>query len=178
MSTTDARMSNDLSRMTKAILLGGLVAGLLDGLDAVFVIGILGGVPVIRVFQFIASGLFGARAFAGGAETAFIGCVIHFFIATVAAATYGVLSRFIRPMRRNPFTWGPLFGVALFGFMHYIVVPLSAAPKQPPLDARGFANLVLAHIFCVGLPIALITNRFQPQTGLTARRAFNGEATT
>lgn len=72
--------------MIKAIFLGGTVAGLLDGLDAVFVIGLLGGVRVVRVFQFIASGLLGPRAFTGGAEAALIGCAIHFLIAIVAAA--------------------------------------------------------------------------------------------
>jgi hypothetical protein len=53
---------------------------------------------------------------------------------------------------------GAVFGLAAFVVMNYFIVPLSAANVQPP---RGWYLLggLLAHMFLVGVPIALITRR-------------------
>ena len=70
----------------KAILLGGLVAGILDITFAfIFYYALRGSTP-IRILQSVASGALGAKAFAGGAETAALGAFFHFLIATTAAA--------------------------------------------------------------------------------------------
>jgi hypothetical protein len=43
--------------------------------------------------------------------------------------------------------------------MNWIVVPLSAIPRGPFRPGLA-ATLVVIHMFCVGLPIALATARF------------------
>ena len=116
----------------------------------------MSGIPVIRVFQFIASGALGVRSFHGGGATAALGVFFHFVIATGAAAVFYALSVKLPMILRRPFLWGPMYGAGVFLFMHYVVVPLSAAPKQGPLSARGLANLLFSHIFFVGIPIALV----------------------
>lgn len=110
----------------------GLLAGLLDGLDAVVYIGMMSGIPVIRVFQFIASGLIGVRAFHGGSPAAALGVVLHFTIAIGAAATFYLLSRKLPFLLRRPLVCGPIYGLGVFVFMHYLVVPLSDAPAEWP----------------------------------------------
>jgi hypothetical protein len=143
----------------KTVLLGGLVAGVLDGMDAIVFLARGRGVAVRRVFQFIVSGLLGVKAFAGGLGTAWLGCGLHFLIATSVAAACYVLSLKVPALLRKPVIFGPIYGLVVFAVMHYLVVPMSAAPKQPPLGVASFLNLVFSHVVFVGLPIALITRR-------------------
>jgi hypothetical protein len=148
-----------LTHALKVIVWGGLVAGVLDGADAVIVIPRLKHIAAIRILRFIASGLLGVRAFRGGWEAALLGPALHFLIAIGAAAIYYALSVRFSLLLRRPFIFGPLFGLAFFGLMQYLVVPLSAAPRQPPLRADEALNLILSHMLFVGLPIALIAAR-------------------
>jgi hypothetical protein len=45
--------------------------------------------------------------------------------------------------------------------MYYVVVPMSAIPKNPnaKFSIPGFADEIFAHVFLVGIPIALIAAR-------------------
>lgn len=142
----------------------GLLAGLLDGLDAVVFIGMMSGIPVVRVFQFIASGLIGVRAFDGGGAAAALGVLLHFTIAIGAAATFYLLSRKLPILLRRPLVCGPIYGLGVFVFMHYLVVPLSATPRQPPISMASLLNLIFSHVFFVGIPIALVTSRMARTT--------------
>ena len=136
------------------ILRAGLLAGLLDGLDAALFIGLARGISPIRVFQFIASGLLGVSSFRGGWATAALGIALHFLIAISAAAVFYALSLKWTILLRKPLLWGPVYGMGVFLFMHDLVVPLSAAPVQPPAAASALLNLIFSHIFFVGIPIA------------------------
>jgi hypothetical protein len=149
------------ARPLRVILTAGFVAGVLDGLDAALIITALNGVSAVRVFQFIASGLLGISSFRGGIATAALGVLLHFTIATAAAATFYYASLKLRFLVQRPLLWGPLYGVAIFFFMHYLIVPLSATPRQPQTSLTSIANLLFSHIFFVGIPIALITGRMQ-----------------
>jgi hypothetical protein len=53
--------------------------------------------------------------------------------------------------------------MVVFFIMRYLVVPLSAAPKQGPATPGALLNLVFSHIFFVGIPIALIVARIARQ---------------
>ena len=144
---------------------------MLDGLDAVVYIGLMSGIPVIRVFQFIASGVLGVRAFHGGGAAAALGVVLHFTIAIGAAATFYLLSRKLPILLRHPLVCGPIFGLGVFVFMHYLVVPLSAAPRQPPIRTAALLNLIFSHVFFVGIPIALVTRRMASDPSDANRRS-------
>jgi hypothetical protein len=144
----------------QSIAFGGLVAGTLDGLDAILFFEFTKGVPAYRIFQHIASGLLGRSAFQGGWKTVVLGVGLHFLIATGAAATYYLASQILPGLLRRPFVYGPLFGLAVFAFMYRVVVPLSAVTQSTrPMSALEFADEVLVHAFFVGLPIALIARR-------------------
>jgi hypothetical protein len=143
------------------ILIAGFVTGILDGLENVIFNKVVRGIPPIRIFHYIASGLIGVRAFHEGWPTAVLGLGLHLLIAFSAAAAYYYLSQKLKLLRDRPFVGGVVFGVALFIFMRSVVIPLSAAPKQPPMMLSWLLNLVFAHIFCVGFPIAWLTTRLQ-----------------
>lgn len=144
------------SKALAAIGWGGLIAGILDITTA-----FIRWRPPVRLLQFIASGLLGSGAFQGGLGTAALGLALHFFIAFSAAAIYYAASRKLAFLRQRPVVWGLFYGIAVYMFMTWVVVPLSAVHRsQTPFSATGLALSLLTHMFCVGLPIALAVRRY------------------
>ena len=157
MSATTIPLSTSTLTVPKAILWGGLVAGVLDAMDGVVAYGFKGLNP-IQVLQYIASGLLGPSSFQGGFGTAALGTVFHFFIAFVAAAAYVLASRRVPIPKSSAILFGLLYGVAVYFFMNYAVLPLSAV--GPSSFSLGlFLNGVIGHAILVGLPIALYARR-------------------
>lgn len=145
-------------RPLQAILLGTLIVGVVDGLDAVIFSWLRSGVAPTRIFQFIASGLLGPRAFSGGSTTAAIGLLLHFVVACGIVSAYVLASLKIRALRDRPLLWGPIYGVAAYLAMNFVVVPQSAIGGVS-FNTVGVINGVLIHIFGVGLPAALVAAR-------------------
>jgi uncharacterized membrane protein YagU involved in acid resistance len=133
-------------------VIAGLLAGALDIVAAIAFWG-LRGVSATRILQSVASGLLGRDAFSGGASTAVLGLSLHFSIATTAAAVYYLFSRRLAVLVRRWVLSGVSYGVAVYAFMHFIVLPLSAVTKRP-FDLGVAMSMVLIHIVCVGLPIS------------------------
>lgn len=135
----------------RAIVLGGLAAGVGDTLLAM---GMHFVSPAV-IYRAVASGLVGREAaIRGGLATAALGMLLHFFIATTAAAVYVAACSRLRPLVERAVPCGLAFGVAVYFFMKELVVPLSAAR---PI-AFTWAGLV-GHALLVGLPIALVARR-------------------
>jgi hypothetical protein len=139
-----------------AIIVGGLIVGVLDLLYAILVYS-----PhePILVPQTIASGLLGTRAYSGAAPSAALGVVLHFIIALGAASVYYVASRKFGLLIHRAVLMGLIYGVLVYFFMHFIVLPLSAVPKGHMPLAYQAAEFV-EHWFCVGLPIALSVRHY------------------
>jgi len=146
---------------TKAMLAGGLLAGILDGLDAVVYFGATRGASPDRVFRYVAGGLVGLEtARHGGWGVVLLGIALHFLIALGAAAIYCTVTLYVPPLLRRPFLWGPLFGIAVYLFMDFVVVPLSQLPPQGHWSSTAvFINEILIHMFGVGLPIVWFAAR-------------------
>jgi hypothetical protein len=140
----------DWRRFWRGTLTGGLAAGILDTLLAMGQFGIG---PII-VYQSVASGLLGRAAYSGGLATAALGMLLHFFIATTAAAVYFAASSRLKLLVERVVPCGLAFGVAVYFFMKQIVVPLSAA-RPIPFTWTG----LVGHALLVGLPIALVARR-------------------
>ena len=141
------------------IFWGGLIAGTLDICVAFLTAWLRAGVRPVRLLQFVASGLIGATAFNGGAKTAILGLALHFLIATVATVVFYFASRKWLFLIERPIHFGLLYGVAVYLFMNFVVLPLSSV-AQRPMTLSGFIIGILTIMFCVGLPIALIVRRF------------------
>ena len=137
--------------MLGAILWGGLAAGIGDSILAL----VLYRVPLTVIYQSVASGLLGREAYRGGLATVVLGLLLHFFIATTAAAGYVWASRHEPLLARQPVPCGLAFGIAVYFFMKYIVLPLSAVSRLTPFEPAAMAG----HAFLVGLPIALFARR-------------------
>lgn len=159
MMETSAAFSVEKSQGYRAILTGGLLAGVLDIVAACVNSGLRGVTP-IRVLQSIAAGLLGADAYKGGTATAALGLVLHFFIATVAAAVFYAASRKLKWMTERAIPSGLAYGVAVYLFMSQIVVPLSAAPFKVSRTPGSVATSLAIHMLFVGLPISLAVRRY------------------
>jgi hypothetical protein len=147
-------------RAFQTILVGGSIAGLLDGLDAVVYYRLAFAVPPALLFQNIASGLLGVRSFHQGWLMVVLGVALQFFIASGAAAVYYVASLVFPMLVRKPWICGPAFGLGLYLFMHCVVVPLSAVPKRTvPVSLTELLDQLFSHAILVGLPIALMARR-------------------
>lgn len=149
-----------MPRPLRAILTGGLIAGILDISYACINSYVQRGTPPSRILQSVASGALGARAFTGGAKTAALGLVFHFLIAIMAAVVYYSLSRLIRVMVTHPVVCGPLFGIGVYLFMNFVVLPLSAIPFKISFALPNLIGGLLIHMFGIGLPIALAVRRY------------------
>jgi hypothetical protein len=142
----------------RAIGLAGLIAGILD-ITSAFVLAYPKGVAPIRVLQGIASGLLGRESsIQGGLATAGLGLTIHFVIAFVAASVFYVASRKLVVLTRRAVISGLFYGMAVYGFMYWIVIPL-AFPNARHSFSRDL-TAVIVHMLLIGLPIALIVRRF------------------
>ncbi len=141
---------------------GGLLAGLLDGVDVITYYGLKSGVAAQNIFRYIASGLIGMRAAVhAGALGVILGVGLHFTVALGAAAVYYLVALKLSILIRRPFLSGTIFGLGLYFFMNRIVVPLSAVPKNPNavFSWTDFASGIFAHVVLIGIPIALMAQR-------------------
>jgi hypothetical protein len=141
----------------RALIIGTLAVGVLDIIDAFVFFGLRSGASPVRILQSIAAGLLGRDAYQGGIGSAFLGLFLHLFIAFVIVMIYYAASGRVQMLIRRPLLWGPLYGVAAYIVMSFVVVPLSAAGsggvRVPPWPVA--LNGVLIHALGVGLPSAL-----------------------
>ena len=158
MDESPSASTSERSRALSAIGWAGLVAGVLD-ISSAFILAYRKGVGPIGVLQGVAAGSVGHEAaIKNGLATAGLGLAIHFFIAFVVASVFYVASRKLGFLTRHPVISGCLFGVIVYGFMYWIVMPL-AYPVVHPSVSRD-VTAVFVHMFLIGLPIALIVRRY------------------
>jgi hypothetical protein len=158
MNATASASPEQNSRAVPAIGLATLVAGVLD-ISSAFLLSYPKGVGPIRVLQGVAAGLLGRdAAMGGGLKTAALGLAIHFFIAFVVSTVFYLASRKLLFLREHAVISGLIYGVLIYGFMYWIVMPW-AYPVVHPSIVRD-VTAVCVHMFLIGLPIALITRRY------------------
>jgi len=159
MSTESQVVSSGGPAPYRAILWGGLLAGILDITAAFINSALQGGRSPMWVLQSVASGLLGADSYKGGIRTAVLGVVLHFLIAFVAATVYYALSRKLTFLIKQAVVCGLLYGVAVYLFMYGVVLPLTfhrSFFQQLTAVATGLG----IHMLCVGLPISLVVRQY------------------
>jgi ABC-type uncharacterized transport system permease subunit len=158
MIASSSGLTTGKSHAFLAIAWATLIAGVLD-ISSAFILSYPKGVGPIRVLQGVAAGLVGREsAITGGLATAALGLAIHFFIAFVVSSVFYIASRKLVFLTRHPAISGLLYGVVVYGFMYWIVMPL-AYPVVHPSVSRD-VTAVCVHMFLIGLPVALIVGRY------------------
>lgn len=110
------------------------------------------------VFKFIASGVFGTKAFSGGVPMIIAGLIFHYVIALAFTFLFFTLYPKMRLFIKNNILIGILYGAFVWLVMKFIVVPLSATPPQP-FTYKGEAIAMGILIVCIGIPLSIIAAR-------------------
>jgi hypothetical protein len=137
------------------ILIAWTLAGTLDIAAAVLYYAGLSITRATTLLQGIASGVLGARAFAGGLETAAFGLVLHYLIALIWTLVLFVCLGAFKALTRHLLLTGIVFGIVIWLTMNLVVLPLSHV-RHAPLHLQPSIIAAIILVFCVGLPIALV----------------------
>lgn len=141
------------------VVVGGFVAATLDIIYACVRNAGFGRSPT-WVLQSVASGWQGRGAFDGGLASAALGLGSHYLILLVAAFLYLLASRRVPSMRTRAVAFGALFGIGVYLFMNFVVLPLSAFPFKLSYPAMRLIEGFASHALFVGIPIAVAIRRF------------------
>lgn len=76
--------------------------------------------------------------------TALLGVALHYGISLAIVAAYFLASRAWPALVLYPFIWGSVYGVGVYFFMNYAVIPLSATARP-----RFLASWVIAASRCM-----------------------------
>ena len=148
---------NSLLRLS---VIGCIISGFLHFLiQQGIVFGLILKTPIISSLQFVASGIMGDAAFAGGLATALLGLVLDFIMITIMAGVFILSVDRIPLLRRHIIPGSILYGFGVFIVMNLIVLPLSAAPALPAPPLWLLIELVLQHILLIGLPLGILVKR-------------------
>ena len=140
------------------IVVAGLTIALLRQIDVFVVYGLLLKVPYIVLLQYIASGILGEAAFAGGLGSALLGLLLHLVFSLVIAAVFILAAARLPVLRRNLIVGGLVYGVGVDFVMNFVVTPLSAAPPQAAVLGLIVEGIISSAIL-IGLPLAFIAWR-------------------
>jgi hypothetical protein len=161
-------MLSDPSRsVPKAILIGAIVAALLDLLDPVIFYGLRGVAP-IKIPQSIASGILGRAAYSDGVPSVLLGLAAHLFIALVWATIFVLAARAVPFLEHRAIASGLVYGAFIYAVMYYLVLPYTNIyPRIDPSPGVRL-NSIAAMVFLVGLPISLANRRFAPSSRVSS----------
>lgn len=141
------------------ILRAGIAAGILDITYVIVYFG-LRGVPAPRLLKGVAAAALGRDvALQGGWGSATVGLLIHFAVALTVAGVFYAASRKLAWLTKYAVPSGIVYGALVWLVMNVAVLPLT---KTPPASFPGAGWLVIfiAHLICVGPPIALVVQRY------------------
>ena len=154
-------MANKVSPLP-VVLWIGLLAGTLD-ITENLIFNQLRGISPKMVFQYIASGLVGRKAFQSGLGSVALGVVLHYAIALTWTGIFYLASRRVLIAIRRPIVSGLVYGCVIYLFMNFVVLPLSGVPHtRNAVTLASRVNGVLALLLCIGLPVSLLLRRYLP----------------
>ena len=148
------------SKALSTILQAGFVAGTLDIAAACTQYYINTGKGPGNVLRYVASGVFGNKAFTGGVPMAAWGLVFHYIIAIGLTIFFFWLFPKVKWLSKNIIVTGLLYGIFAWAVTVLIIVPLSNTPPRAAFDFRKAAIAILILMFCIGIPISVIISRY------------------
>jgi hypothetical protein len=143
----------------RVILKTWMIAGTLDITAASVYYPLVYKFRLILLYQNIASGVFGEKAFAGGLTMAIVGLLFHYFIALGWTIFFFLIFPGIKLLHRNLLLSGMAYGIFVWLIMNLSVVPMSRVSR--PSFPLGQIIISMAFlVFCIGLPISLMIGKY------------------
>jgi hypothetical protein len=160
MSTIASTSPTTRNSLLRFSVIAGLIIGSTDAIIYHwFITSVLGGVPLITVYQYIASGALGESAFAGGIATALLGVLFHLLFSIVIAGVFILSVDRIPLLQRYVIPGSLLYGFGVFIVMNMIVTPLSATPPIPVPTTSQLIVTIMDHIVVFGLLLGILVRR-------------------
>ena len=145
-------------RLVRAVIRAWLTAGTLDIAIASTWYPLTAGAHVLRIYQGIASGILGARAFDGGIATAALGLACHYLIALIWTTIYFLAYPRVPFLRRRRPVSAMLYGCFVSAAMTFIVLPLSNVGPRP-FHIQPFVIATVILVIAIGTPLAILADR-------------------
>jgi hypothetical protein len=145
-----------MAPILKTAVYGGLIAGTID-IGAACTINMIGPGPILR---FIASGLLGTPL-PHENWVYFLGLGLQWIMSIIIAAIFVIAATKIRALLRRWILAGIAYGIVVYFFMTFVVVPLSKA-KAGHVTMSSFVENLLAMIL-FGLIVAYVAQRMTPK---------------
>lgn len=150
---------SSFQKLARGVFLATLVSGTLDAIAGIVVYDFaLGRMSIIQILQWIASGVFGARAFEMGLAGAIYGTIFHYLVAFGFSLGLFIFYERLKVLKDYPVFSGLAFGGYVWVGMNFLVLPLSntvVGGFEPGVALIGF----VWHMLLVGLPITLIAKK-------------------
>ena len=145
-------------RLRRALIPAWLIAGTLDITIASTWYPLTTGARVLRIYQGIASGILGARAFDGGLATAALGLACHYLIALIWTTVYFLAYPRLSLLRRSRGASAVVYGCFVSAAMTFVVLPLSNVGPRA-FHLQGFIVATAILIIAIGAPLAVLADR-------------------
>jgi hypothetical protein len=152
---TELRPPHTRGIFWQALLLTALIAGTLDASGAIISYTLRGNHQPARIFRFIASGIFGPQATAGGTDMVVYGVLLHYFIAFCFTAAFFTVYPRLPFLRRQPVLTAIGYGLFVWLIMNEIVLPLSRT-RHLPFTWSGALIGAGILIIAIGLPVSFL----------------------
>ena len=159
MATITSAALESRNSILRSIVLGGMFIFIIQIIHQGIVVTLIQKTPFILIWQYIASGLLGDAAFAGGMATALLGLFFHLIISFVIAGVFILAADRIPLLRRNVIVGSLLYGFGVFIVMNMIVTPLSAAPPLPVPTMPWLIEAIIEHVLAIGLILGILVQR-------------------
>jgi len=148
----------------RAIVITGFIAGTLDAVAAVINYYIKTGKNPIKIFNYIASAVFGQeKAYEDGTSMVFAGVLFHYLIAFLFTIVFFVIYPKLKLLSKNLLLSGLCYGIIIWLVMNKLILPLTniAKPATPPVFNLGMTLTQIGILMLfVGLPISILTGRY------------------
>ncbi len=161
------RKANNRHKLLTIVAMG-LITGTLDAIAAV----IISPQTPDMVFKYIASGYFNQAAYMED-HMVLWGIFFHYVIAMIISVALWAIYPKFRKGIKNKYITGIIFGLLVWIAMNFAVLPLTSVPKKPdnvPVDKILIIKSFVALIICVGLPAAIISERYYTRKAKRAAR--------
>jgi hypothetical protein len=145
--------------MWKSIALTTLIAGTMDITAACTQAYLSANVMPDRVLKYVASGVFGKAAFAGGLDMMAWGLFFHFIIAFSCVVCFFLAYPKLPLLEKSVLLNSVLIGLVAWTVTARLIVPMSQVPQSPfQLSKAIVAASIL--VVCIGFPIAYNARQF------------------
>ena len=143
----------------RTVFWSGLLAGTLDIGAALGHFYLKTGKDPMRVMNFIASGVFGSKAFTGGTEMILWGFIFHFIIAYAITIVFFLLYPRLHFLSINVALTALLLGITAWLVTNLVILPLSRTPDVKTSTDQVITGISIL-VLCIGLPLSFMAKHY------------------